>query len=213
MPLRLVRPIGWIGGQIENVEADRGDFRQARDAIVEGAVLAGNAALTARHHLVPGAGARAFAVGNKRDEMAAGEVGPSIALLHSCRQLVVQQHRRILRGGKFLRRRFDQPLRFAFARRQLREQFVALARFRGNILAGFLLEQELPAPGREVIGPGFDGKKVPARLARRETATPAIVAVMLHWLALPIGARVRPPQQCRRDDVMTVAKYIGPYLD
>ena len=43
--------------EIEDIETERGDFRQPGDAIVECAVAAGKAALAARHHFVPGAGA------------------------------------------------------------------------------------------------------------------------------------------------------------
>ena len=54
--------------EIEHVEAQRRDLRQPRDAIVEGAVPAGNAALAARHHLVPGAGARERPVGDRAEQ-------------------------------------------------------------------------------------------------------------------------------------------------
>ena len=60
--------------QIEHVEAERGDLRHPRDAIVERAVLARHRALAARHHFVPGAGAGARAVDDQRHGVAAGEV-------------------------------------------------------------------------------------------------------------------------------------------
>ena len=52
--------------EIENVEAEAGDFRQPRNAVVESAVFARKGTLAARHHLVPGAGAGALAVGDQR---------------------------------------------------------------------------------------------------------------------------------------------------
>jgi len=43
------------GGEIHHVEAERRDFGHARDAVIECAVAARNAALAAWHHFVPGA--------------------------------------------------------------------------------------------------------------------------------------------------------------
>ena len=62
-------------GEIDHIEAERCDLGQARDAVVEGAVAARNAALAARHHLVPGAGAGERPIGHQRHGGAAGEVG------------------------------------------------------------------------------------------------------------------------------------------
>ena len=66
-PLRLRRPIGWIGGQVEHVEAHRGDAgqplgRRAEGAALDRAVLEPARALGAREELVPGADAGALAL-------------------------------------------------------------------------------------------------------------------------------------------------------
>ena len=52
--------------EVEHVEAHGGDIGQPRDAIHERAVLAGNLALAARHHFIPGAEARLRPVGHER---------------------------------------------------------------------------------------------------------------------------------------------------
>ena len=61
--------------EIDHVKAHRRDIRQPRDAILEGAVLAGRLALAARHHLVPGAGrarGRSATSGNSGDRVRSG---------------------------------------------------------------------------------------------------------------------------------------------
>ena len=55
--------------EVEDVEAQRGDLRQPRDAVVERAVLARHRALAARHHFVPGAVARPQPVGDERKQL------------------------------------------------------------------------------------------------------------------------------------------------
>ena len=82
--------------EIKHVEAKRGDLRQPRDAVVEGAVFAGHFALAARHHLVPGADARALPVGGERNDGTAREVGALVGFFHCRRQRVVKQN-----GGFF----------------------------------------------------------------------------------------------------------------
>ena len=66
------------------------------------AVLAGNRALAARHHLVPGAAPRALAVGLQGNNRAAREIGTRLGLLHRGRQRLVEQDARIALGGEFL---------------------------------------------------------------------------------------------------------------
>ena len=79
--------------EIDDVEAQRRDVGQARDAIVEGAVPARHAALAARHHFVPGAVARQRPVSDERKEQRPRQVGPQLALRHRVLQFIGQQRR------------------------------------------------------------------------------------------------------------------------
>jgi hypothetical protein len=81
--------------EINDVESECGDLGHPSDAVVKGAVLARDAALAARHHFVPGAPARARAVGDQRNHMASAEVRPRVAFFHRGRQHIVEKHRRI----------------------------------------------------------------------------------------------------------------------
>src|SRR5262249_37020231 len=74
-------------------------------------------------------------------------------------------------------------------------------------------EDECIAAGGELVGPGLDDKEVGARLRRRETRVPAIIVVQLHRHALPVRRGLRAPQQGRRDDIVPLAKNIGPDLN
>ena len=147
--------------QVENVEAERGDLRHARDAVVERAVPARHRALAARHHLVPGAGAGALAVGDQWHDMAAGEVGPRFGLRHArppaCRRAATPD--RVRRRISCARPRpRAAPLRRA-ASDSISSCWPSRAVQR-DILAGALLEQEFLAPGRVRVGPGLDREQI-----------------------------------------------------
>ena len=75
-PLAIGMPDGMDRREIDNIEAEAGDLRQTRDAIIEGAVAAGDCALTAGDHLVPGAGAGERHVGIEGKYLTAGQVRP-----------------------------------------------------------------------------------------------------------------------------------------
>ena len=94
---------GVDGGQIEHVEAERGDLRQPADAIIEATVDAGDATLAPRHHFVPGARPCPRSVGGEWIERTAGEVG-AIALADRSSKLSRQQ--RI--GVRLAQRALDQ---------------------------------------------------------------------------------------------------------
>ena len=114
--------------QVENVEAERGDLRHTRDAVVESAVLPHDRSLAARHHFIPGAGTSALALGQQWHDVAAGEVGPRFGLRHGGREHVVEQEAGIALGGKFLGVGFGHKPRLAVLRHEFRQQLVALAR-------------------------------------------------------------------------------------
>ena len=54
-------------------------------------MLAGDLALAARHHLIPGAEARLVAVDDQREVLRAGQVGPRLALGHGRAEFGCQQ--------------------------------------------------------------------------------------------------------------------------
>src|SRR6516164_4357504 len=68
---------GVNGRQIEHVEAERRDVRQARDAIVEGAVLSRNTTLAPWHHLIPGASLRQRPFHHEGKRIASGQIRAS----------------------------------------------------------------------------------------------------------------------------------------
>ena len=60
--------------EVKHIKTECGDVRQAVDAVVEGAVLARNGGLAARHHLVPGACARDRPIAQQRKVGAPGDI-------------------------------------------------------------------------------------------------------------------------------------------
>ena len=194
--------------EIKHVEAERGDFRHARDTIVESAVLAGDRTLAARHHLVPGARTRGFAVDGERQRVAAAEVGAKAAR-HGGEQHIVRQTGGVASIGKAFGCRGKHhacPL----AGLKLGDEIHALSHIQRYVLTGVELEFELLAPRRELVGPGFDPVQIRARHRRRETAVPAVVGVRRHRLAAPVLRTFGAPEQRRGDHIMAFAKNIRP---
>ena len=151
--------------EVDDVEAERGDLRQPRDAVVEGAVAARHGALAARHHLVPGAGARPRPVGNDRDGDAAGQVAARIACGDRLRKLVAPAGFRHPERDRTARRARSM-IRLLLASRAFsspRSSRPSLGLER-DILARVALEQQRLAPGPELVGPGFDREQVAAGL-------------------------------------------------
>ncbi len=199
--------------EIQDVEAELGDFRHTGDAVIERAVPSGHASLAARHHLIPGAGARTCALREQRHNVAAGQIGADVAFLDRGGEYVVEQGRRIAGFGEFVGGGLDHQARLAFVGHQLHDELVALARRQIDVLAGFLLQQEFLAPGRVLIGPGLDGEQVPARLRRREPAMPTVVAEQRHRLPVPVIGLVLAPDQIGGEDIVAFAKNVRPNLN
>ena len=74
--------------EVDDVKTHRGDIGQPRDAILEGAVLAGHLALAAWDHFVPGAVARLRPVGDERKQLRPRQVGPRLAFGHGVLQFI-----------------------------------------------------------------------------------------------------------------------------
>ena len=164
--------------QIDDIEAERGDLGQPRDAIVERAVAARHRALAARHHLVPGAGARPRPVDDRpgsamlRVRSPRGSLAATASASSSASRISTSGRGRTARRARSM-------IRLMLASRgiQLAEKFAAFLGLKRDILAGLALEQQCFAPGGELVGPGFDREQVAAGLGRGELAVPAVVAV------------------------------------
>ena len=182
-------------GEIDHIEAERCDLGQARDAVVERAVAARNAALAARHHLVPGAGAGERPVGHQRHGGAAGEVGLLVG--RGCGRNIVQQQPVERACVGVPTQLADQAGVGGVAGLEILQDLPPFQRFQADIEPGLALGQDVAPPGGENIGPGLDRIFVAARIGRREARGPAVVAVRLQGRAQPLAARSRPPQQIR----------------
>ena len=199
--------------EIDHVEAHRRDIRQPRDAILEGAVLAGRPALAARHHLVPCAGPRPRPVRHQRKQLRSRQVGPQLALGHGVLQFGGQQRRGVAGLQKILALPQDHRSRGVSAGLRLGQHAGALDRIEGEIGAGLLLQLESVPPGGEFVGPGLDGIDIAAGLVRDERSAPAVVAVMGHRRAAPFAVLLAAPDQRSGHHIMAVAIDIRPDLD
>ena len=171
---------------------------------------AGDPSLAARHHFVPGAGARDRAVGDQRKEGTADQIG-LVDLGGGLGRLVRQQNRRVLRGIKFAAQISERAIPASPGAAV--EQQPTLAQFERNVLAGFPLDEETPSPGGVMIGPGLDGVDVSSGFGRREAAAPAVVLVKLHRDARPAAVALRPPQEFGGEHRLAVAENVRPDLD
>ena len=144
-PLRLVRADRMDRREIDDVEAERRDLRQPRDAVVERAVPARHRALAARDHLVPGAGARARPVGDQRDRDAAGQVAARVARGDGLRQ--VRPPAAASTSAVAVELALGAVDRSAWAcaivELQLVEQLAAFARLERDVEAGVALEHDV----------------------------------------------------------------------
>ena len=129
--------------EIDDVEAERGDVGQPRDAIVERAVAARHRALAARHHLVPGAGARPRPVDDDRDGDAAGQVAARVARSDRLGEVVRQQGFDIRDAVELPPGPVDDPLDVRIANIQLAEKFAAFLGLKREIMARLALEQHV----------------------------------------------------------------------
>ena len=78
-------------GEVQDVEAHRGDVRQPLDAIVKCAVAARNVALATRHHLIPGSRNCAMTIGDQGMQLRSGQVVARLALHHGGSEFGRQQ--------------------------------------------------------------------------------------------------------------------------
>ena len=192
--------------EVDDIEAERGDVGQPRDAVVERAVPAGHRALAARHHFVPGAGARARPVDLHRGDDAAGEVAARLAGGDGGGELVGQQDFHVAGPVEVAAGAVDRPAVERILSSQLSEKFTPFTGLQRDVQARFTLEQECSTPGGELVGPGFDDEQIAARLRRCEAAMPPVVCVRLHRFGAPIGLGFPAPEQCRPQLIVPFAQ-------
>ena len=197
--------------EIEHVEAERRDLRQPGDAIVERAVPARHLALAARHHLVPGAGARERAIHDQRKYHAAREVG--LFTRASRGGDFVRQHWIELIGGRGAGESPDRTAVLARPRLDLLQKVLPLLHFQCDIEPGLLLREQIAPPSPENVAPGLDRIFVAAGSGGREARRPAIVRLRLHRHPRPGPSPFGAPDQVGRQQRMTVAEDVGPHLD
>ncbi len=121
-------------------------------------MFARHLALAARHHFVPGAGPSPRPVGDHRDRHAPGHVSARIACGDRRGQFLIEQDFDVGVAIELPLSAVDQPFVVRIASIQLAEKFAALLRLKSENKARLALEQQLLAPGGELVGPGFDRK-------------------------------------------------------
>ena len=199
--------------EIDDVEAQRRDLRQPRDAVVERAVLARHRALAARDHLVPGAATRPRAVGNHRHRNAPDQVGAGEVHRRGLRKFVREELCHASGLIELALRAVDDLPGLRVIELQFVEQLAALARLERDVEAGVELELDAAEPACVVVGPGLDAEQVAAGLGRREGAMPAVVVVQRHRLAAPFVVAFLAPEQRRGEPVVAFAQQVGPHVD
>ena len=132
--------------EVEHVEAQRGDFRNACGAILECAVLAWRRALTAR----PQSSYQAIARARSRSTVS-GQVssasGPIVfGLRHACLDSLLSSAEDCIVGFKVFQRRLDDALGHSLTRHQIADQFQHLPQAPAIHPAGVTLEQEALLP-------------------------------------------------------------------
>src|SRR5262249_36361949 len=113
---------------------------------------------------------------------------------------------------EFGARRLEDRACALVARHDVGKQLATLLGLQIEFLPGFALEQEITPPGREAIGPRFDGENVAARRVGDETRGPAIVVVKAHRRAMPTSVAFPPPDERGRDDLVAVQENVGPHV-
>ncbi|MFK4580951.1 hypothetical protein ABIF83_004398 [Bradyrhizobium ottawaense] len=87
-----------------------------------------------------------------------------------------------------------------------------LDRIEADIGTHSLLARDSVRPGGELVGPGLDRVDMLAGLNGCESAGPAVIAPMVHRLALPVAVLLAAPDQRGPDHGIAIAVDIGPHL-
>ena len=221
-PLRLVSPIGWIGRQVEDVEAELGELRQTPAHALE-------AAERAREELVPGAEAGANALHVERQ--AALEAGGVMAVgvaLHGREQLgaehgVVLCLVRGVRVGERDEHVLDQAavagaVAVLHPVERLLQQHRSLRHLAAQVVLPALeLAAQLVAPGGEQVRPRLDRELPAADPVDLEGAGPAVAVHLAvdpaHRRLAPAGVARPAVADLRAQDLVAVAEHVGGHLD
>ena len=101
-----------------------------------------------------------------------------------------------------------QSILLARTRSACADEFRRARKLDADILLRIEFLGEVPAPGLQMVHPGFDGVAMTSQPVRIETSTPTIVAEQGHWRALPVRSALGAVQQIARHAVVPVGKDI-----
>ncbi len=217
-PLRLVRPIGWIGREIEHVEAEVADIGQLPDDVVEGAVTLRIVGHRARQQLVPGAEGGTLAVDDQLQlAWIAGEIGADAGALHESGGGGREEAGKALafvfsrvEGGKELGERFPVAVVRAFAAGERAfDELAALGKLQRDRHARSVFLRDFVAPACKEVAPGDQGVAV-ARVRIDDAASPpAVIVEECHRRFAPSLFVASPDEQSGVDLVVAVTEDVG----
>ncbi|GIX28173.1 MAG: hypothetical protein KatS3mg123_2054 [Burkholderiales bacterium] len=206
--------MGWIGGEIEHVEAHGRDVGQPRLHVPEGAVAARLGAGGAGEQLVPGGKAGPYPVHHhfQLPAVVGGQAPVGIAHRQPCQALVQADaagfpgfpglrqalgplpQRLGLRGPCPLGRLLDQPGAYPGGHQEVLRLGAA---------------GEIVPPGQEGVHPGGHGVAVAAQALHRKAPAPAVVAQGLHRPLMPLVFRLVAVAQHAGQHVVAVGEGVG----
>ena len=197
------------GRQVDDVEAHAPDLGQPVDAVVEGPMAAGDAALRAREQLVPGREGGLRPVHHHLQlPVVACQVGTRLDAGHHLAQIGVEEdvEAAVARGrGLEPLERAVQPGRVRVPRALARapEHRGAFQQLAGEIgLTAGQASAHLLDPGAECVGPGLHGIAIARIGLERERAGPAVVVHRAQRGLAPVGlARGAEPDRCGEEVV------------
>ena len=204
------------GRQVDDIEAHAPDRGEPVDAVVEGAVAAGDPALRAREHLVPGReGGRGAVHHHLELPVVAREVRPRLDARHHLAQVGVEEdvEAAVARGrgleplertGQRGRVRVPRPPARASEHRAAFEQLAGEVDLTAGQASPHLLD-----PGAEGVGPGLHRIAIARIGLEWERAGPAVVVHGRERRLAPVGLAHRAEADRRGEKVVSFLEDVG----
>jgi hypothetical protein len=206
--------------QVDHVETECGDLRQAPRGVRERAVNACFLGLRARKQLVPRSEARLRPIDDQLVERRARELGRLERPEDLGDELLVERRAQPLVEGRAVVQHRRLALAHAARRIAAEQQRETLEQQRtDHELGPHVLPRvdallQLPAPGAEVIGPRFDTVVPAPERIDLERAVPAIGIVLVPELRrAPLRLPRRKIDHARSDQIVPVAEHVGADLE